>query len=658
MSYAPALTLANITWLLAAMAFVIAPHALRMPLWVTGVCAAAGAWRWWIARRAWRTPPWWAMALIAVAVTAGARLEYGRLFGREVGVMLLIAMLCLKVLEMRNRRDAIIAIFMGFFLAMTNFLYSQTILMGAYMFVCVIVFVATLVGYNRVGSEATLKERLRPAVLLTVQAIPLMLVLFFLFPRLSGPLWRMPGEQGASTGLNDEMTPGDIGKLSKSTAVAFRVDFDGPVPQNDDLYWRGPVLSLHMGRTWRAMSRLPLADSGAVEIEPFSAPIKYRVTLQPHNKPWLFALDMPVALPTDAFFLHDYQLRARSIVAALKSYEVASALRFRAGQSLSDRERRENTAVSPRSNPRSVAYARELKEKFPDSRLLIDHLFQRYNREFEYTLEPPKLSEHPVDEFLFDSKKGFCEHYASSFVFVLRAAGIPSRVVTGYQGGEVNPITRQLVVRQSEAHAWAEVWLDDQGWSRADPTFAVSPVRINRGLSDALGPQDMFDTMAGYDKLGILRQIAFSWDAMNNQWNQWVVGFNQDRQKFAMSSVFNVQEADWRDLAKALLVGVLLAGGGIAIWILLRAYRTREPPLIAAWNRLCEKLAKAGIARAPNEGPMDFLHRIEREQPALAKAVAPLIERYVSLRYAMHTAPAEDIGLFGRTIRRLRIPTG
>ena len=506
MSYAPALTLANITWLMAAMAFVIAPHVARLPWWVLGVCVGAGIARWWIARRAWRTPPWWVMGLIAVAVTAGARLEFGRLFGREVGVVLLIAMLCLKVLEMRNRRDAIIAIFMGFFLAMTNFLYSQTILMGAYMFVCVLFFVATLIGYNRTASDATWKERVRPAAVICVQAIPMMLVLFFLFPRLSGPLWRMPGDDSASTGLSDSMTPGDISNLSKSTSVAFRVDFEGPVPDNESLYWRGPVLGLNLGRTWRAHMAIPLTNGAPLDMSPQSQPIKYRVTLQPHNKPWLFALDMPVDVPKDAILFTDYQMRVRGAVSSLRAYDVASTLRFRAGSSLSERVRQENLSLSPGFNPRSVAYARQLKQQFPDAKLLVEHLMRRYSLDFEYTLEPPKLAEHPVDEFLFDTKKGFCEHYAGSFVFVLRAAGIPARVVTGYQGGEVNPITRQLVVRQSEAHAWAEVWFDDLGWVRVDPTFAVSPLRINRGMSEALGPLDVFDTVAGYDGLGLLKR--------------------------------------------------------------------------------------------------------------------------------------------------------
>jgi transglutaminase-like putative cysteine protease len=640
---------------MAAMAFVIAPHVARLPWWVLGVCVGAGIGRWWIARRAWRTPPWWVMGLIAVAVTAGARLEFGRLFGREVGVVLLIAMLCLKVLEMRNRRDAIIAIFMGFFLAMTNFLYSQTILMGAYMFVCVLIFVATLIGYNRTASNATWKERIRPAAVICVQAIPMMLVLFFLFPRLSGPLWRMPGDDSASTGLSDSMTPGDISKLSKSTSVAFRVDFEGAVPDNENLYWRGPVLGLNMGRTWRASLAMPLPDGTPLDMTPQSRPVKYRVTLQPHNKPWLFALDMPVDVPKDAILFADYQMRIRGAVSSLRAYDVASTLRFRAGSSLSDRVRQENLSLSPGINPRSVAFARQLKQQFPDAKLLVDHLMRRYSLDFEYTLEPPKLAEHPVDEFLFDTKKGFCEHYAGSFVFVLRAAGIPARVVTGYQGGEVNPITRQLVVRQSEAHAWAEVWFDDLGWVRVDPTFAVSPLRINRGMTEALGPLDVFDTVAGYDGLGLLKRIAFSWDALNNQWNQWVVGFNQDRQRSAMASWFNIEEADWRDLAKLLLFGAALAGAIAAGFVLIRQLRTRRDPVVEAWDELCAKLVNCGIVRAPHEGPMLLAQRVQEMHLEIAAPVLPLIEAYIALRYQKTLNSPQQIESWIRSVRRFKI---
>lgn len=646
-----ALTLANVTWLLAAVAFVIAPHMTRLPLWVGAVCVAAGAARWWIARRAWRTPPWWVMALIAIGVTAGARLEYGRLFGREVGVTLLIAMLCLKVLEMRMKREALLAIFLGFFLAMTNFLYSQTILMGLYVMGCVWLFVATLIGFNRINTEPSLRERLVPAAWLVVQAVPLMLVLFFLFPRLSGPLWSMPGDDQAKTGLTDEMTPGDISSLSRSETIAFRVEFDGAVPQTEDLYWRGPVLGEQVGRLWRSY---PPDPRRRPEHQGIGSPVTYRVTMQPSNKFWLFALDLPVAPPDNAVLSEDFQLRSRAPVTTLRSYEMASHLRYTTGMQLSERDRERYTRYTEGINPRSVAYAKKLREDYPDPKILIQRLMTRYNSEFEYTLEPPKLGANPVDEFLFETKKGFCEHYASSFVFVLRAAGIPARVVTGYQGGEVNPITRQLVVRQSEAHAWAEVWLPGLGWARADPTFAVSPLRINRGINEALGPQGVMNNLIEADRFGLLRQMGFAWDAVNSQWNQWVIGFNQDRQRYALEMFMGLHDVDWRDLAIALLVACFVMGGISGGFLLVRAYRTRREPVAAAYQRFCEKLAAAGITRAPHEGPLDFLARIRREQPRAGDGAEAVIRAYVALRYAPGAGIAEAREFLGM-VRRFTV---
>ncbi|MBL0124989.1 MAG: DUF3488 domain-containing transglutaminase family protein [Betaproteobacteria bacterium] len=626
-----ALTLANITWLLAAMAFVIAPHVTRLPIWVSAVCVGAGLARWWIARRGLRTPPWWIMAMLAVAVAAGALVEYRQLIGREVGVTLLIAMLCLKVLEMRMKRDVVIAIFLGFFLAMTNFLYSQTILMGLYMLACVWIFVATLVGFNRINTEATVRERLVPAFWLLIQAIPLMLVLFFLFPRLSGPLWRMPGADSAGSGLSDEMSPGDISKLSLSDAVAFRVDFDAAVPETQDLYWRGPVLGRQVGRSWKMY---PVRAAPRIQYDALSPPVKYRVTLQPSNKPWLFALDLPAAAPPEASILGDFQLRSFGLVTSLRSYEMSSHLRYRVGTDLPPEALRPYLQYNEDINPRTIAYAKKLREDNPDPKVLIEKLMARYNSEFEYTLEPPRLGLHPVDEFLFDTKKGFCEHYAGSFVLILRAAGIPARVVTGYQGGEVNPISRQLVVRQSEAHAWSEVWLEDLGWVRADPTFAVSPLRINRGMTEALGPQGVLNGLIQADRFGLLKQIGFTWDAVNSQWNQWVVGFNQERQRFAFESWLGVRDMDWRQLAIWLIVGMVSSSGVVGLILLMKIYRTRTEPVVAAYARFCAKLAKAGVSRAPSEGPMDLLSRLARERPALAVRARPVLEAYVALRYA------------------------
>lgn len=657
-----ALTLNNITWLLAALAFVIAPHTARLPIWVTAVCVSAGVWRWWIARRGLRAPAWWVMAALALAVTAGAYFEYKRLFGREVGVTLLVVMLCLKVLEMKMKRDAMLVVFLGFFLALTNFLYSQTIFMGAYMLICVWIFVATLIGFNRIGTEATVRERVVPSAWLLLQAVPMMFVLFFLFPRISGPLWTMPQENRAISGLGDNMSPGDISKLSLSDEVAFRVDFENAVPENQDLYWRGPVLGRQVGKSWQP---LPVAETPKLNYEPQGALTKYRVTLQPHNKPWLFALDLPSMAAPDSVFLADFQMRARSPVTSLMAYDMASYLRYRAGAALRPRERNAYLAYDDTLNPRTIAYGKKLAAENSDPKVLVDALLKLYNAQFTYTLEPPLLGDNPMDEFLFNTKQGFCEHYSSSFVLLLRAAGIPARVVTGYQGGEVNPITRQLVVRQADAHAWSEVWFDDLGWLRVDPTSAVSPLRINRGMSAALGPQGIFNNLMDADKLGLLRQMRFSWDAVNSQWNKWVVGFNSDKQR-SMFENLGMPNVDWTMMVRWLIIGVLLTSSSVGLFLLLRIYRTRKDPAVAAYERLCTKLAKIGISRAPNEGPVDFLRRVETIQPALGAQVRPLINAYIALRYAAPPAPAtpDQAGVpgtatalrqFSAATRRLRV---
>jgi transglutaminase-like putative cysteine protease len=633
-----ALTLANVTWLCAAMAFVIAPHVSRLPWWVTLTCAAAGAWRWWIARNGLRNPAWWMMALFAFGITIGAYFEYRRLFGREVGVTLLIAMLCLKMLEMRLKRDAMIVIFLGFFLALTNFLYSQTIAMGGYMLICVWLFMSTLIGFNRIGSEPTVRERVVPAGWLMLQAIPMMLVIFVLFPRISGPLWATPQEGQARTGLSDSMSPGDISKLSQSTAIAFRAEFDGPVPNSSDLYWRGPVLSLQTSRGWR-MVESPIAER--IEYTALSPAVKYRVTMQPHNKNWLFALDIPNAMPAGAFLLTDYQMRSREPVNQLKAYEIASHLNYRIDLERSESELQKYLNYNNRVNPRTIAYAKDMRARFTDTRELIDELMRVYNRQFTYTLEPPPLGDNPIDEFFFDTKLGFCEHYAGSFALIMRVAGVPARVVTGYQGGEVNPITRQLVVRQAEAHAWTEVWLPELGWLRVDPTFAVSPLRISGGLSAALGPSGVFDTIADADKLGLLKQLAFAWDAVNTEWNRWVVGFNADRQR-GLFEGFGMPNVDWKTLTIALMIGIGIAGGGVGLFVLARAVQKRKSPIHAAFEAFCARMARQGLTRASHEGPLDFLRRIERERPEFAAEATAVLDAYVQARYADNGAAQRD----------------
>jgi protein-glutamine gamma-glutamyltransferase len=628
-----ALKRGNVLWLLAAMAFVIAPHAERLPIWVSVTCIGVGIWRGLIAWHGWKMPHWLFVAGLAIATAAGTWLSYSRLYGRDASSTLLILMLCLKLLEMRSRRDALLTVFLGFFLVFTNFLYSQTIFMGVYMMLCIWIFMATLVGFNRVGTQASFRERALPAGKIILQAIPLMLVVFILFPRVSTPLWRLPQEGTTGrTGLSESVSPGDLNKLIQSEQVAFRADFRGSIPKNDRLYWRGPVMADFDGRTW-TMSQFPgiysLKNSG---IEAQGDLVDYVVTMEPHGKTWMFALDMPDMLPPDGFLQGDYQIRSSTPVNTLRRYEMRSALKYRAQRPLTPDARRRYTALPRNTNPRATRYAQELREKNSSDRKLIDATLLLFNQQFIYTLEPPMLGRSPVDEFLFDTKRGFCEHYASAFVYLMRSAGIPARVVLGYQGGEVNTVGNYLIVRQTDAHAWAEVWLEGEGWVRTDPTAAVSPDRIERGMDLAMGPVGTFPNLIAADKLGLLRQLRYTWDAFNNQWNQWVVGYNTDRQAYFLQNL-GIDSTDWKRLALWLLFGGLAASGFVSAFILLKRRRIRRDPALQAYDRFQVRMRKAGFVREQHEGPLDFLARIERDKPELAHASRRITELYVALRY-------------------------
>ncbi|MDH5264998.1 MAG: DUF3488 and transglutaminase-like domain-containing protein, partial [Betaproteobacteria bacterium] len=554
-----ALDVRNVMWLLAAMAFVVAPHALRLPEWVGIFFVLVLAWRGWISWRAARTPPRWLVLVLTVGAVAATWVVYGRIMGRDAGTTLLVLMAAMKLLEMKTSREVVLAIHLGFVLVMTNFLFSQTIPLGLYMLACVWLFVATLVGYHRgVGRTPTVRERLVPSGLLLLQAVPLMLVFFILFPRVQGPLWALPQDARAGmSGLSDSMTPGNISKLIQSEATAFRVQFEGEIPPYGSLYWRGPVLWRFDGQTWRVPE---FTIAGTLDYARAARPVRYAVTVEPHGKHWLFALDVPISLPPGSSIRHDLEIRSVRPVDARIRYEIASALDYRYGERLPANFRALALSFDEQRNRRTVALGRQWAAEAANPTEIVNKALQFYNRQFTYTLEPPLLtSAHPYDEFLFETKRGFCEHYAGSFALLMRAAGIPARVVTGYQGGEVNPLNRELLVRQADAHAWVEIWLEGRGWVRIDPTSVVSPDRIDGGINAALGPIGVIPSLIAADRLGVLANLRFAWDALNSQWNQWVLGYNVDRQRQFLGSL-GLDVLDWRSLAVYLTMAVFIVG--------------------------------------------------------------------------------------------------
>jgi transglutaminase-like putative cysteine protease len=650
----PPLDVKNVLWLLAAMGFVLAPHMSRLPYWIAVLIVIILAWRAWVAWAAWHFPTRGLMLVLTVASAFGVWATYRAIFGREAGVALLIVMSALKLLEMRTQREVTLCIYLGFFLVITSFLFGQSIPLGIYMLLCVWIFVATMVGFNRVGRSPTLSERLRPAGALVIQALPLMAAFFLLFPRVQGPLWALPRESAsARTGLSDNMSPGGIAQLIKSGDVAFRVQFDGNMPPYGALYWRGPVLTDFDGRTWR----MPEVSSTAQpRYSRGERPVHYAITLEPHQKTWLFALDVPAELPqlpARTSMLYDLQLRYTFPVNQRLRYEMSSWLDYRYGERASQVSLRYALKLDEERNPRTIALAREWHDETPDARAFIARTLQHFNREFTYTLEPPLLDQrHPYDDFLFGTKKGFCEHYAGTFTLMMRAAGIPARVVTGYQGGDVNPLNRELIVRQADAHAWSEVWLPGDGWVRIDPTAAVSPLRIEGGVNAALGPIDVVSSIIAADQFGMLSQVRYAWHLVNSQWDQWVIGYNADKQRQFFANL-GLPSIDWRTLGFALVIVTFLVGGAITLGLLVRDRPRRREAALVAWQSYCAKIAAAGIHRAPHEGPLDFIARVRSMKPQIAPQAEEITRRYVEARYGAG-ASRDDLRELQRRVRELR----
>lgn len=627
-------------WLYGSALLVFAPLAPYQPEWLSALTALALIWRGVLLWRGAALPSRWLLILVMLAGMAGIILHFHTLFGRNPGVALLVLLFALKLLEMRSVRDGFAVVLLGYFLSLSQFFFTQSIVYALLTLAGVTLTTAALVILHHSRQPPT--RALRLAGLMLLQAVPFMLLLFVLFPRVQGPLWGLPIDAfSGQTGLSDSMAPGSISQLSQSDAIAFRVkfsgEFDAKPPPQASLYWRGPVLNQFDGRTWKIGQQylsngLPYALSGT--------PVEYTVTLEPHYKSWLFALELPTTIPTDAILVSDYQLLSKTPVRARLRYEMRSHPGIVAGADESPTILRAALQLPPDYNPRARALAAAWRAELGvDDVAIMQRMLDYYRRQvFIYTLSPPLLGEDSIDEFLFDSKRGFCEHFSAGFVFMMRAAGIPARVVTGYQGGELNPVDGTLVVRQSDAHAWAEIWLKGRGWLRVDPTAAIAPTRIEMNLAVAL-PAGEARPLLARPEFVWLHQLRYRWDALTNVWNQWVLGYNPQRQRDLLSRL-GMHSPDWQQMTTLLAVmcGALLLG--FTAWTLRQ--RQRLDPALAAWNRLSTMLARQSLARRPWEGPYDYAERVAAAWPADGSAFVAEVQAiagiYARLRYAESTS--------------------
>jgi protein-glutamine gamma-glutamyltransferase len=616
---------------------VSAPHADHLPVWVDALCAMLLLWRAYLNRKNQPLPKRWLLLTITLGSIIGILVEYRTLFGREAGVTLLIVLVALKQLELRTLRDARLVIYLACFIIITNFFYSQSIPTALYMLATLLVIVATWLHLQT--GNLPLRPRLRLAGIMLAQAVPLMLVLFILFPRVPGPLWGLPQEDLARTGLTDTMAPGSISRLSLSDAVAFRVTFKDKPPPRDKMYWRGPVLWEFDGQNW-TMGKT--AGGKPAQLDNLGDPIDYTVMLEPHGKNWLFALEMPTHVSIQAGMTYDFQLRQRKPVSSRLRYEVESQLSYRANAEEEPFELRRALLLPSGLDPRARQLAAQWRASTGDNAAIVQTALRYFNQQgFGYTLEPPPLPGfNTIDDFLFDTKQGFCEHYASAFVFLMRAAGIPARVVTGYQGGEFNELGNYYIVRQSDAHAWAEVWLQGRGWVRVDPTAAIAPSRIQSGLTAAISAADTA-ALPLFERTSSpwLRKLRFNLDAIAYQWDQWVLGYDTERQ-FAFLTRLGMEDITWRKLAIQ-LVSIMALLIGLFALLMLRRLSARNPDEVQRlYLKFCRKLEKRGIRRAEHEGPQDFAARAAQLQPQLASAIGDITARYVALRYG--AAPQGD----------------
>jgi len=615
--------------LLLSILMVIAPHADHLPLWVSALCIVLLVWRSYLAWSGNPLPQSWLLITLTLSSLGGILIDFHTLFGREVGVTLLMLLATLKLMELRTARDAMALIFLSCFILITNFLYSQSLPTALYMLVTLMVIMTNWVHLHAPG--IAIKPRLRVAAVLLLQAIPLTLILFILFPRVPGPLWGLPQDAFARSGLDDTMSPGSVGRLALSDAVAFRVSYQGKPPPRSRMYWRGPVLWDFDGHNWtpgRATQGI------APQFSATGLMTKYSVTLEPHNKRWLFALDMPDSISVPARLTDDFQLLNPEPVNERLRYEARSRLDYHANLQESPSQLQRALQLPPTLNPRARQLAASWRAD--DDQAVVRRALSYFNQQnFYYTLEPPPLGRNSTDEFLFTTRRGFCEHYASAFVFLMRAAGIPARVVTGYQGGEYNAYGNYHIVRQSDAHAWAEVWLTGQGWVRIDPTAAIAPERVERGLSAALTDNTALPFMSRTPPLW-LRDLRLNWDALANQWNQRVLGYDSERQ-FAYLSRFGMESISLQVIY--MTAGLALMIALFALYMLRHLLKREQDKTQAAWLKLCRKLGRAGLPRAPHEGPWDYALRCAAARPDLAADLTDLAARYITLRYGTVSDP-------------------
>ena len=653
-------------FLLLVAVWVVLPQASHLPLWCSLLAALLMLWRAALAVMARPLPSrWWLLSLLAL--TVGATLfSHKTLLGRDAGVTMIVVLLALKMLELRARRDAFVVFFLGFFTLLTNFFYSQSLLTAGAMLLALLGLLTALVNAHMPVGKPPLSQAARTAGSMALLGAPIMLVLFLFFPRVA-PLWGIPSDaMSGRSGLSPTMSVGTIASLALDDSIAMRVRFQTQKPAPSELYFRGPVLSSFDGREWRArQAAVPYRPPAPANLQVRGAAIRYQVTLEPNNRPWLLLLDAapvrPVLNGFDVRMAPDLQWLTDRPITELLRYDAQSYPDFRHGPTQQVPALLDDLRLPAGSNPRTAQLAREMRADpryaRADGATLVNAVLDRLRQgAYRYTLDPGVFGQHSADEFWFDRKQGFCEHIASSFVILMRGLGLPARIVTGYQGGENNPVDGFLVVRQSDAHAWAEVWIADSGWVRVDPTTAVAPGRTG-ATGRLLAPRSVIaQALFGNVSPALAFKLRAMWEAVNNGWNQWVLNYSQGRQ-FDLLRQIGFSSPSWEDLAYLLMGLMVVASLTIAAWTLWE--RARQDPWLRLLATATRYLEQTGLSVRPNSPPRRLAEQLNQQlgspDPRLM-ALQSWLLRLEAQRYAPGKRQREGIATlraeFQRWVRR------
>lgn len=652
-------------FLLIVIGWLILPQIGRLPVWCSAMAGAILLWRGVIALRNQTLPNrWWLIILLTVAMGA-TYYTHKTLLGRDAGVTFIVVLLALKTLELRAQRDAFVVFFLGFFTLLSNFFFSQSLVLAMAMLVGLLGLLTALVNSHMPVGKPPLRKAALTAGWMCLLGAPIMVVLFILFPRVA-PLWGVPSDaMSGRSGLSGSMQVGNIASLALDESIAMRIRFDGKPPAQSDLYFRGPVLSTFDGREWRPLrSNFPPPLQLAADLKVRGEPISYQVTLEGNNRPWILVLDAAPEAPRMVGFAPtlnaDLQWTADKPVADLVRYSVKSYVNFTHGPERLVTGLQDYLDLPPTYNPRTLQLAADMRRDprltRADAATLVDAVMQRLRTGgYVYTLEPGVFGRNSADEFWFDKKAGFCEHIASSFVLLMRALDVPARVVTGYQGGELNRVDGLWTVRQSDAHAWSEVWMAGRGWVRVDPTSAVAPGRTGSFQRLSAPRNAVTEALAGAISPQMANGLRAFWDAANNRWNQWVLNYSQNRQ-FEMLRNLGFESPSWEDLSYvliAIIVVVSLAGAGWTLW-----ERQQQDPWLRMLHQAQRKLQQSGLqlsAQAPPRQMAEQLLQAPHAGPA-HRTVAEWLLQLEAHRYAAPGLDSRPLKTLQTEMRRLPWP--